>query len=874
MTKKVLLIDGHGLAFRGFYALPETLTATDGTPTNAIVGFSNMLLKCIETMGMDSVAVFFDPKGRTERHKMYEAYKDGRKPAPDSFKIQMPIIIDLCRVMGLPVLIKDGFEADDNIISTARYLSGFDVQVTILTADKDILQTVTDKITVMRPSRGVSSFKIYTPESFVEEFGFQPPLMADYLALMGDSADNIPGVRGIGKKGASELVSTYGTLDKIYAHLDELTKAKKNRLVDGREDAYRSKQLVLPIAVEPNEIETLKTHEPDKEKLIELCTRLGLKKLLYRMLDSNEVTETLVQVEDKNIKKSETKSIESETRLPVSEFDCPSFTGEKHEVSFESLLSKKELSFALLTEPILSPNSRLMFADIDGNYAFMHPDDESHRCSYQKWCKNGVIYLMGLRNLYVNTDIGFPNIKNICDIENAHYLLHPDRTGKNITKTILNMPENESDMVFILPQLWNILFEEMKKFNLENLYYNLDLPLSKVLARLQKNGVHVDLEALRSLENELTERISGIERDITAAAGASINLNSPKQVATLLFEKLHLPPIKKTATGFSTDMSVLTELSKLPEPLCVVPSKLIEYREVTKILSGFVHPFIMLTENGEEIIHSTFDHLSTGTGRLSSRDPNVQNLPVFGEWAEKFRKCLVPAKGNVFVSADYSQVELRVLAHLSGEPRLIYAFKNNHDVHRETASWVFGLPPEHIDTEQRRFAKTVNFGLLYGMSAFGLAKRLGVSRAVASGMVTKYFKALPEVEKYLKISVDEAKAAGYTKSLFGRIRPLSELSTIEGRGNNPIKRVSVNTPIQSAASDIAKIALIKFMDVLTEECPEAKIVLQVHDSIVCECPEEKRDAVEKLLVRTMENVNLLSVPLKVDAKNGVSLNEV
>ena len=867
MGKRILLIDGHGLAFRGFYALPETLTAKDGTPTNAIVGFTNMLLKCIETMGMDSVAIFFDPKGPTVRKEMYKEYKDGRRPTPESFKTQLPIIIDLCKLMGFPVLIKDGIEADDNIISTARFLSATGNDAVILTADKDILQVIDGRIIVMRPTKGVSEFREYDYEYFVKEYGFIPPRMADYLALMGDAVDNIPGVKGIGEKSARDLVSTYGTLENIYENLDKLPKGKRTKLEEGRDDAFRSRELVVPVEVKHTELEYLEMQEPEKDKLYDICTRLGLKKILERILPEKVA-------ELKSSKSPDKKSDSS----PVSEmYDgeifCSMDYSVKKEIPFNELLKYDALSYSPVAEGTSSA-IRHLFVSSACEYAYLDVKNEADFNGYNEWCKNGKLYLFGLRDVLVKSELPLPDLDSIRDVEALHYILHPDRGGAAVKKTIPDLPDNDIDRTFALEAIWSKLSPEAEKMGLTGLMNELDMPLSAVLAEIQKNGIYVDREKLIALEAELNDKIFSIECNITKEAGERINLNSPKQVATLLFEHMHLPPVKKTATGFSTDMSVLEELSKLPEPLCNVPSMLIEYREVTKILSGFVHPFLALTDNDEHVIHSTFDHLSTGTGRLSSRDPNVQNLPVFGEWSERFRSCLVPRKGNAFVSADYSQVELRVLAHLSEETRLLEAFRSGRDVHTETASWVFGLAPEDISQEQRRFAKVVNFGLLYGMSAFGLAQRLGVSRPAAAKMVDKYFEAFPSVQGYMKDSIEKAKKAGYTKSVFGRIRPLSELSTIEGRGNNPVNRVSVNTPIQSTASDIAKFALIKFQKELDKLDYNAKIVLQVHDSIVCECPAEKTEEIRALLIGTMESINLLSVPLSVDAKTGFSLNEV
>ncbi len=472
-------------------------------------------------------------------------------------------------------------------------------------------------------------------------------------------------------------------------------------------------------------------------------------------------------------------------------------------------------------------------------------------------------------------DIPLPPAERIKDVEVAHYLLHPDRGGSAIEKTLGRKLPTGKELASELFAMWDAFEPEIMKFGLDKLMTELDLPLSAALANLERNGIYADTARLVSMEKDLAKAIAQSENDIEKLVGESINLNSPKQVGWLLFEHLHLPPIKKTQTGYSTDMSVLEELARLPEPLCDVPNKIIEYREEAKILSGFVQPFLAAAKEGDGMIHSTFDHLSTGTGRLSSRDPNVQNMPVFGRWASRFRDCFIPSgEGRIFVAADYSQIELRELAHLSGEKMLVSAFSEGRDVHMETASWVFGLPSEEITQEQRRFAKVVNFGLLYGMGAHGLAQRLGISRPQAAAMVERYFSVLPNVKGYLEKSVREAKEAGYTRSIFGRIRPLAEVATTAGRGNNPIDRVAVNTPIQSAASDIAKIAIMRFDKVISEEFKGAKTVLQIHDSIVCECMQEDADRLEKRLVEVMEGVDVLNVPVKAEPKRGNSLSKV
>lgn len=849
MKKQMLLIDGHGLAFRGFYALPENLAAADGTPTNAVLGFMNMLMKALEEWPSEGLGIFFDVKGPTKRHELFENYKEGRKPTPESFKVQLPLIVELCRLMGMPVFMREGVEADDCIVSTAAAGARGGWGVRILSADKDLFQVINGDIEVIRPSRGVTDFSLYDEGNFKEKYGFEPPLMADYLALVGDAVDNIPGVPGIGDKTAKELVGRYGSLEKIYENLDTVAKARRGKLEENRELAFRSRELIVPQPTEAVPFDELTVREPDLEELLKLCRRLGLKKLTERFSgDAGQAAAgSAMGVLDREIEASD--------------------------VSLDELLASDELAAA----PAALMLGGFALADRRGRCANLDLSSAEEVEKFRGWTERGTLTLYGCRTLMsLYPELPLPPFERIHDLEVANYLLHPDRGGaKGIARAIGGPLPEDQELALRLFDLYAFFEPDLKKYGLEKVMLGIDLPLSKTLAKMYRTGIHADAGMLAAVEGELSRNIAAAEADIESYVGEKINLSSPKQVSQLLFERLMLPPIKKNHRGYSTDAYVLEELSKLPEPLCVVPRKIINYREESKVQTGFVQPFLKLSREGGGLIHSTFDHLSTGTGRLASKDPNVQNMPVFGEWADRFRACFTPrGADSVFVAADYSQIELRVLADLTGEEKLIQAFRDGQDIHLETASWVFGLPSEDITPEQRRFAKVVNFGLIYGMSAFGLAQRLGIPRPEAARMVERYFSVLPKVQKYMSDSVAEAKERGYTISHFGRIRPLAEVSTIEGRGNNPLNRVAVNSPLQSTAADIAKVALFRFDDVLEKEFPAAKTVLQIHDSIVCECREDEAAAVEKLLVKTMEAVDVLKVPLKAEPKRGRSLKEV
>ena len=864
MSKELLLIDGHGLAFRGFYALPETLAAADGTPTNAVVGFTTMLLNGLEKWKPDRLGLFFDPKGPTRRHELFKEYKEGRKPAPEGFKVQLPLIIDISRAMGIPVFIRDGMEADDYIVSTAAEASAEGWNVSVFSADKDLFQIINGNIKIIRPSKGVSDFKVYDKKSFIEEYGFRPEAMADYLALVGDAVDNIPGVPGIGDKTAKELIGKFGSLEGIFDNLEGMPKGRRSKLEENRELAYSSRDLIIPQPTESVPLDELIMKGPDEELLAQMCTRLSLKRLMERMLPGAGSSAD-------NIRAKKPSSGIVKNGPAVSPIISIGETSESVETGHEELLGSTELAIA----PAGQERTVFCLFDREGRTAMLDPGNNDNMKKWTSWCVNGNLTLFGYREMLAKYDLPLPPAERIKDVEVAHYLLHPDRGGSAIEKTLGRKLPAGKELASQLFAMWDAFEPDLWKFGLDRLMEELDLPLSVALADLQRNGIFADRGKLALMENDLAEAIVQTENDIEKLVGETINLNSPKQVGWLLFDHLHLPPVKKTQTGYSTDMSVLEELARLPRPLCDVPNKVIEYREEAKILSGFVQPFLAAAKEGNGMIHSTFDHLSTGTGRLSSRDPNVQNMPVFGKWAFRFRDCFVPSsQGMVFVAADYSQIELRVLAHLSGEKMLITAFSEGRDVHMETASWVFGLPAEEITQEQRRFAKVVNFGLLYGMGAHGLAQRLGISRPQAATMVERYFSVLPKVKGYLEKSVREAKEIGYTRSIFGRIRPLAEVATTAGRGNNPIDRVAVNTPIQSAASDIAKIAIMRFDRVIKDEFRNAKTVLQIHDSIVCECMKKDADRLEKRLIEVMEGVDVLSVPVKAEPKRGDSLGSV
>ncbi|MDR1471991.1 MAG: DNA polymerase I [Synergistaceae bacterium] len=839
---RILLVDGHGLAYRAFYALPP-MNAPDGVPTNAVLGFMNMMLKALSEWCPDGVAIFFDPKGPTERKKMYAAYKEGRRPTPDEFREQMPYIAELSSALGFPVFTRDEVEADDLIASTAAASERDGHDPLILSADKDLFQVLSGRVRMARPTKGVSEFKMYDARGFEDEYGFPPAVMADYLALVGDAVDNIPGVPGIGDKTARGILARCGSLDGVYGSLGILPRGVREKLERGRESAYMSYALVIPRHTEAIPPGGMVMRAADEAEVVRLCERLGLKKLLDRLGPRMNDAAAKTPAESAEIRENVETQDNNERNIPTASASPP-----------EEIFSNREL--ALCGDPPL-------LTARDGGWTEC---GEGVAARLAEWLATGGnnLLLAGYREWCGR----IPRLANrpeaILDVDLANYFFHPDARH----------PLGELDAKELYAR-WDGFMSDELSGDMLSVAREIDAPLTPVLMDLQSRGLRVDVESLRRLDAELGARIAQIEGEIYRVAGGAINLNSPKQVGELLFERLALPVIKRTKTGYSTDVGVLEELSRLPDPYNELPLKMLEFRECSKMSSGFVQPFIKhASESRDGRVHSTFLHTVTGTARLASRDPNVQNLPVFGDWAVKFRRAIVPSEPDgVFVAADYSQIELRVLAHLSGEERLADAFLRGRDIHLETASLVFDMSPEDITPEQRRFAKTVNFGLIYGMGAHGLASRMGIERGQAAKFVERYFSVLPRVKAYLDRSAKDARAAGHTRSIFGRIRPLAEVSTTEGRGGSSIDRVAVNTPIQSAAADIAKIAMIRLSEALRGDT-DTRLVLQVHDSLVCETRERRADEIEALLVRTMEGVCRIDIPLKADPKRDRSLEGV
>ncbi|GHS97278.1 DNA polymerase [Synergistales bacterium] len=858
---KILLIDGHGLAFRAFYAVPflsSNGTSEGGTPTNVLTGFMNMLASVEKASGASDVVVVFDAPSPTFRHELYAEYKAQRKPTPPELKAQIPILKELLSALGYPLIVENGVEADDVIASLALKFSRAGKEAVIVSSDKDIFQTLAQGITMLRPTKGMAMPKEYDEASFTAEYGFSPLSMPDYQALLGDAVDNVPGVPGIGEKTALQLIGEFETLERLYEALDSEGGAKNikpavcKRLEAGREMAFKSRDLTRLKCDVMIDDSLMARKSPDRTAALEICKRLGMTRLFEKITKSSAGAFTVEEA--------------------VMSLETPSDTPDVKHVDIENLFDAPHLGVFYD-----AANTELQIAAPDGKTAVFRGLEIQPaiwtRLSSTKFSVNDYKEIISAFGRVFEERV-------VWDLKTAHYLLHPDKPSHGLEDVYpeISNAKNTPDLAFLLFRAERELTAETARYEgLDYLMSELELPLLPVLVDMERAGVRLSGAAYTKLQKELEERVADIENNIAEIAGETINLNSPKQVAELLFGRLGLPNGAKTKgkTGFSTGASVLESLANSGLPHSDVPRKMLEHRELTKMLSGFVMPLQRAARSGGGVIHTTLEAASTGTGRLSSRDPNLQNLPSYGDWARRLKEGIVPVKeGNVFVAADYSQIELRVLAKLSGEARLIEAFASGRDIHRETASWVFGAAPESVTQELRRVAKMINFGLLYGMSAFGLAERLGVPRGEASGIVERYFRALPGIKDYLDKSAAEANERGYTRTLFGRIRPMSE--AMEGlRDKGAERRIAVNTPIQGTAADIARRAMLNFSRFFAQDT-EVRLFLQIHDSLVMECPEQRAESVGQDLARIMKasGGDGFFPALEVSVKTGKSLADV
>lgn len=865
---KLLLIDGNSILNRGFHGLP-LLTTKDGIFTNAVLGFLNIMLKTVDEEKPEKILVAFDVKAPTFRHKQYEAYKGTRKPMADELRSQVPLIKEVLDAMNISRIEMPGFEADDILGTMSRIGEKAGYDVTVFTGDRDLLQVATDSIKVRIPKSGKGQTWVedYFAKDVIEKYGVDPVVFIDMKGLMGDSSDNIPGVPKVGEKTASTLLQTYGSMDGLYEHIDELKPSKtKDNLIEFKDQAYLSKDLATIKLDVPMEISIDDINTPDmfNQNSYELFKKLEFKGMLGRFSERDKVEEFKIEYEVVDdfdrffeiiglAKKEEYVGVsvisESNDLIGLSmSFDDKSFL-----IQAINFLSDTVIGDALID---LSKATTLCFDDLKKALYFFKFDD-----SEKLFSMDIAAYLLNpIKQDYSNISVAMDYLRIALNDKKACFGKEPISLMSFIEKAKC---EYMAGLSFVPYKTYKMLEQELNDKGMKSLYDEIEYPLIFALSDMEKVGVKVDACALKEYGEGLKVRIDELTNDIYELAGEEFNINSTKKLGEILFEKLGLKSGKKTKTGYSTSVEVL---EKLKGDHDIIPL-ILEYRQLTKLNSTYVEGLSVFIRNDGRI-HSNFNQTVTATGRISSTEPNLQNIPTRTEIGRKLRKIFVPDEGCVFLDADYSQVELRVLAHLSHDETLINAYKGDSDIHAITASEVFGVPMEEVTPLLRRRAKAVNFGIVYGISSFGLGEDLDISRKEAEGYIAKYFETYQDVKKYIDGCVEEAKQNGYSKTLYGRIRPIPELASSNFMTRSFGERVAMNSPIQGTAADIIKIAMINVSKALKDKGLKSRIVLQIHDELLIETKNEELDTVKEILVTEMQNAADLAVPLLVDVASG------
>lgn len=848
--KKLMILDGNSVVNRAFYGV-RPLNAPDGTPTNAVYGFLAILQKLFEGEAPDSLCVAFDLPAPTFRHEMYEGYKAQRKPMPEELAVQMPLLKETLDAMHIRRLEAAGWEADDVLgaVSAICEKSGWACE--IVTGDKDSFQLITETTSVLhvKSRMGQTETILYDRARFEEEYGFAPPLMVDLKALMGDASDNIPGVPGIGEKTALDLVRRYGRVADIYAGLDglDIKDSVRKKLAAGRESAEMSYTLATisreaPVELKPEDAAWSRDFGPE---LYAVLDRLGFRRFIEKW-GLAPAPEAVQETESRAMPElSALTAQEAEARIRAAETLGLALPGD----DLDSLsLCDGEAIFTLNWGELGEDYNRLL-------RLVFSPE--------VKKSAHGVKDLMGLALAEGLGTEGF-----VFDTELAAYVLDPTESGYDLgklTKRYLGaeLPEARAALELMAP-----MRAKLAENGAEKLYFDIELPLCQVLAEMERAGFLVDRKALADFGESLTAGIDALQRGIWELAGHEFNINSPKQLGEVLFDELMLPAGKKTKTGWSTNADILEKLiGKHP-----IIGDILEYRMLTKLKSTYADGLLkVISTDGR--IHTNFRMTVTATGRLSSTEPNLQNIPVRRELGAQIRRMFVAAPGCVLVDADYSQIELRLLAHISGDETMQNAFKSGEDIHAVTASQVFGLPLAEVTPAQRSSAKAVNFGIVYGISAFSLAQDIKVSPAEARAYIDAYMQKYHGVREYMDRVIAEAKERGYVETLFGRRRPVPELKASNFNTRSFGERVARNMPIQGTAADIIKLAMVNVRRRLRAEGMEARLILQVHDELIVECPEREAERVAALLEEEMERAVTLSVPLTAEAHSGHSWAE-
>lgn len=881
MGGKLVLIDGHSILNRAFFGIPD-LTNSEGLHTNAVYGFLNIMFKILEEEQPDYLTVAFDVSEPTFRHKMFAAYKGTRKPMAEELRQQVPLMKEMLKAMGITVVEKGGYEADDILGTIAKQSEAKGLTVSVVSGDRDLLQLATDRIKIRIPKtkRTGTEIEDYNTKEVIEKYQVTPIEFIDVKALMGDTSDNIPGVPGIGEKTATAIIAQYGSIENAYAHVDEIRPPRASRnLKENYELAQMSKTLAtieihaaIPYELEQAKIAGISSLYTEEAYL--LCKRLEFKNLLGRFeVDTKKSRET--EQFHKITSSEEAKSFLASLKGRACGFKVVLSEKEEKLLGFAVSVAGADTAFLQIGEKLSQDELLSLFLNSEAaSYATLDLKPQLKPLGLIEKKKYGSI---SLENLFDDTIAAYllNPIKNEYPYEDIakDYLSlfipsRADLIGKQTYEAAMAGQE-EAFLTCVCYQAYvaaaakEKMEQQLKETGMFSLFSEIEMPLVFTLADMENEGIIACGDALKEYGDKLAVRIAELETQIQEAAGEAFNINSPKQLGVILFEKLKMPYAKKTKTGYSTAADVLDRLA----PEFPIVADILEYRQLTKLKSTYADGLVTyIREDGR--IHTSFNQTITATGRLSSTEPNLQNIPMRIELGRLIRKAFVPKDGYVFLDSDYSQIELRVLTHMSGDEKLIEAYQQAQDIHRITASQVFHIPFDEVTDLQRRNAKAVNFGIVYGISSFGLSQDLSISKKEAAEYIERYFETYPKIKTFLDGLVEQAKQTGYVTTMFGRRRPVPELSSSNFMQRSFGERIAMNSPIQGTAADIIKIAMIRVHDRLLEEGLQSRLILTVHDELLVETAKEETEQVKAIMEEEMHHAADLKVTLEVDTHAG------
>ena len=910
---RLIVVDGNSIMNRAFYGImgSKMLMTKDGTYTNAVYGFLAIIFKVIDELQPDYIAVAFDLKAPTARHKMYDGYKSNRKGMPNELAEQMPIIKDILKYMNISIIEKEGYEADDILGTLAKIGEQQGLEVTILSGDRDTFQLATDKVTIRIPrtKAGKTEVDNFDRNKVLEIYGVEPKQLIEVKGLQGDASDNIPGVPGVGEKTALNLIKEYSSIEELYKSIENGTATVKGKLkenlINNKDLAELSKFLgTINVEVPIDEkIEDLKVKEWNNKEVLNIFKELNFNRFIDRFdlnnFQEKKETKNLFEIKDIDINNKENtdnliSTIQKQGKLIYyfgKTIDKQSNNIVKKQINSISILNKESnevyyINIKKITD-FLGKFKNIIEDEKIEKYGFSVSED------YVLLMENDVhltkiIYDAEIAG-YVLNPTNKPTMQNLAseylNIDIDELILNNSNMGEekeskqiNLFDTLSNLNKEQEEgcdkfknalYAFCIGNLSSITLQKLKEINSIDLFNNIEMPLVEVLSQMQINGMYVDKNELIEIGNKLKEKLEILTNEIHELADEDFNINSTQQLGKILFEKLKLPIIKKTKTGYSTDVDILEKLKK-EHPII---EKILEYRSLMKLNSTYVEGLLPYINEKTNRIHSFFHQTITATGRISSTEPNLQNIPTRIELGKQLRKVFKPKEGYIYIDADYSQVELRVLAHISKDENMMKAFLHDEDVHKQAASKVLGIPIEEVTKEQRSSAKAVNFGIVYGISDFGLSEQLGISRKEAKNYIEQYLEKYSGIQKFMNDIVEEAKEKGYVETLFHRRRYIPELKSNNYMVRQFGARVAMNTPIQGTAADIMKIAMISIYRKLKEQNLDAEIVLQVHDELILECNINQKDIVAELLKESMENAIKMDVPLKVETSEALNWYE-